>query len=263
MTDRSATQRLIQRAERAGFAAIVLTVDRPILGRRDAAGRAGFDYGPAMASDPNNLVSGTATSPGAGPAPQLREDSISAALTWEDIAWLRTLTSLPLVLKGILAPADAARAVQAGAAAVWISNHGGRQLDAAVASLDVLPACAAAVRAAEAGARSAGGQAAPRRVEIWVDGGFRRGTDILKALALGADFAFVGRPPLWGLAVGGTAGAQRVLELLGDEVRSAMALLGVTSPLGLTREHVAPCGPWAPTPTGGPSVAGLEATPRL
>ena len=178
--------------------------------------------------------------------------TITPALTWADVAWFRSITRLPVVLKGVLFPLDAALAVQAGVAAVWLSNHGGRQLDGVGAGLDALPACVAAMRAAEAasasaacGTAAAGGPAAPRRprVEVWVDGGVRRGTDILKALALGADFVFLGRPPLWGLAVGGEAGVQQVLELLSAEVRTAMQLLGVVTVRGITAEYVTRRGP--------------------
>lgn len=239
MTDRAVTRRLVERAERAGFAAIVLTVDRPVLGRREAADRLGFDNRPAIQADPNGLAPPSAAgSGGGGGAGPLYNSRISAALTWDDVAWLRAVTRLPVVVKGVLSPVDAALAVRAGVAAVWISNHGGRQLDGAVASLDVLPACVAAVRAAEASLGTPEGATGMRRIEVWVDGGVRRGTDVIKALALGADFVFVGRPPLWGLAVGGAAGAQRVLELLGAEVHNAMALLGVTSVRGISRELV-------------------------
>lgn len=233
MTDRSVTQKFVERAERAGFAAIVLTVDRPVLGKRESADRHGFDNRPAIAKDPNGLA------PAGGGA--LYNARISASLTWADVAWLRSVTSLPIVLKGILSPADAAIAVHAGAAAVWVSNHGGRQLDGVVSTLDVLPACVAAVRAAEADASTLTARA--RRVEVWVDGGVRRGTDVIKAIALGADFVFVGRPPLWGLAVGGAAGAQRVLELLGEEVRAGLALLGAPSVQEVARAHVVRTGP--------------------
>jgi isopentenyl diphosphate isomerase/L-lactate dehydrogenase-like FMN-dependent dehydrogenase len=135
----------------------------------------------------------------------------SGALTWADVDWLRSITRLPLVLKGILTAEDARRAVEHGAAGIIVSNHGGRQLDGVAATIDVLPEVVAAVD---------GG------CEVYLDGGVRRGTDALKALALGARAVFVGRPVLWGLAVDGAAGAEHVLALLRDELALAMALAG-------------------------------------
>ena len=135
-----------------------------------------------------------------------------AALTWEDLARLRSLTELRVILKGILHPEDAALAVEHGVEGIVVSTHGGRQLDGVPASVEALPAVAEAV---------AGG------AEIYLDGGIRRGTDVLKALALGARTVFVGRPVLWGLAVDGTAGAQRVLEILREELEQAMVLAGL------------------------------------
>src|SRR5262249_10549935 len=132
-------------------------------------------------------------------------------LTWNDLAWLRRLTSLPLILKGILTAEDAYRAVEHGVEAIVVSNHGGRQLDSVAAAVEALPEVVAAVA---------------KRCEVYMDGGVRRGTDVLKSLALGARFVFVGRPVLYGLAVEGEAGAHHVLELLRDELALAMALSG-------------------------------------
>ena len=235
LVNRPVTKLLVERAERCGFEAIVLTVDRPVLGRRDNVARSGFTITWAMHGDPNKL--GNASS-----ASALHDDSITAALTWEDVGWFRSITRLPIVLKGVMCPSDAARAVHAGVAAVWVSNHGGRQLDGAVAGLDVLPACVAAVRAAEALAL-ADTIKRPRRVEVWVDGGVRRGTDIIKALALGADFVFLGRPPLWGLTVGGEGGVTALLSRLGEEVRTAMQLLGTVCVADISASHVVRRGP--------------------
>lgn len=156
--------------------------------------------------------------------------NVSAALSWGDVAWLRSITRLPIVLKGVLAPEDAAAAVRAGCAAVWVSNHGGRQLDECATGVDVLPAVVAAVRAAE-------GAGAPR-TEVWVDGGVRRGTDVVKALALGADFVFVGRPAVWGLAVAGEEGVRRVLRTLRDETLNAMQLLGTVRVGDINPRHL-------------------------
>jgi 4-hydroxymandelate oxidase len=138
-------------------------------------------------------------------------EQVDPSVTWKDLAWLQSLSPLPLVVKGILRGDDARRAVDQGVKAIIVSNHGGRQLDGAIATLDALPEVAAAV-----------GQAA----EVLVDGGIRRGTDVLKALTLGAGAVLVGRPVLWGLAVAGEAGAEHVLTLLRDELDLAMALSG-------------------------------------
>ena len=135
-------------------------------------------------------------------------------MDWDELAWLRSICPIPLLVKGILRADDALRAVDAGCDGIWVSNHGGRQLDTAIARIDALPEIAAAV----------GGRAL-----LVVDGGVRRGIDVLKGLALGADLVAVGRPALWGLAVDGADGVQRVLEILRDELSLAMALAGCRS----------------------------------
>jgi len=145
------------------------------------------------------------------------------ALSWRDLEWIREETELPLVLKGILTREDATLAAEHGADAVWVSNHGGRQLDGVAASLDALLEVVEAVAG---------------RCEVYVDGGFRRGTDVLKGLALGARAAFVARPAAAGLAVGGEAGVAAVLGLLRDEIALGLGLLGCTSPEQVTRAHV-------------------------
>ncbi len=144
--------------------------------------------------------------------------------TWKDLAWLGGLSSLPLVLKGVVRADDARRAVDAGAAGIVVSNHGGRQLDTAIPSLEALPAVVDAVG---------------DRAVVLLDGGIRRGTDVVKALALGARAVMVGRPVLWGLAVDGEAGVRRVLELLRNELDLAMALAGAASLAGLSRDLLA------------------------
>jgi 4-hydroxymandelate oxidase len=138
-------------------------------------------------------------------------EQLDPGVTWTDLAWLRSLVPLPLVVKGILRPDDAIRAVEVGAEAIIISNHGGRQLDGAIATIDVVSQIVAAVG---------------DRTEVLMDGGIRRGTDILKALALGAKAVLIGRPVLWGLAVAGETGVQHVIEILRDELSLAMALSG-------------------------------------
>jgi 4-hydroxymandelate oxidase len=146
------------------------------------------------------------------------------SLDWDDIPWLRSLTSLPFLLKGVVRAEDAARAVEAGFEGVVVSNHGGRQLDGTTASIDALPAVVEAV----------GG-----RAEVLVDGGVRRGSDVLKALALGARAVLVGRPILWGLAVDGEEGVRRVLSLLGAELDVAMAIAGCPTVAHATSDLVA------------------------
>jgi isopentenyl diphosphate isomerase/L-lactate dehydrogenase-like FMN-dependent dehydrogenase len=193
---------LIQRAEEAGYRAIVLTVDSPKFGYKDRSERSEewFDWPPA-----GNFVGEPPPDDGG------EEDHSGSPITWADVDWLRSVTPLPLVLKGILTPEDALLALEHGVAGIVVSNHGGRQLDSVAATIDVLPAIASAVSG---------------RCELYLDGGVRRGTDVLKALALGARAVFVGRPVLWGLAVAGADGARHVLELLRDELELAMALSG-------------------------------------
>jgi isopentenyl diphosphate isomerase/L-lactate dehydrogenase-like FMN-dependent dehydrogenase len=210
--DRGLTRSLVERAEAAGYLAIVLTVDAPLLGRRLADERNLFTL-------PAGLTMANLASPPA-PGSTLEEQSMlaryvasrhDASLTWKDLAWLRSLTSLPLLVKGIVRGDDALLAVQHGVDGLVVSNHGGRQLDGSPASIDALPGVVAAVAG---------------RCPVLFDGGVRRGTDVLKALALGAAAVLVGRPILWGLAVGGAAGAARVLEILQHELSMAMALAG-------------------------------------
>ena len=136
-------------------------------------------------------------------------------LTWKDITWLKTLTNLPIVVKGILHPEDALIAVEHGASAIMVSNHGARQLDGVEATIDALPAIIAAVKK-------------HANVEVYLDGGIRQGTDVLKALALGAKMACIGRPVLWGLALNGQQGVELTLDLLSKELDLAMALSGCT-----------------------------------
>jgi 4-hydroxymandelate oxidase len=151
---------------------------------------------------------------------------VDPSLTWRDVAWLRSITTLPLLVKGIVRPDDALRAAEAGAAGVVVSNHGARQLDTSPATIDVLPEIADALAAQG------------HRIEVLMDGGIRRGTDILKALALGARAVLVGRPVLWGLAAGGEAGAANVLRLLRDELDLAMALAGAPTVADVNRDLV-------------------------
>jgi 4-hydroxymandelate oxidase len=223
--DRGVTRALVDRVERAGCRALVLTVDAPVLGQRERDARNRFRL-PAGLSVENLLPEGMGHLPAApadsGLAAYFAE-LIDPALEWKDLAWLRGVTRLPLLVKGLVRPDDAVRAVDHGAAALVVSNHGGRQLDGAPATIEVLPRIADAVAG---------------RVELLLDGGVRRGTDVVKALALGARAVLVGRPILWGLAVDGENGARAVLELLRRELDRAFALCGCPSVAEVTRDLV-------------------------
>jgi 4-hydroxymandelate oxidase len=216
--DRGLTRSLLERAAGAGYEALVLTVDTPLLGRREADLRHGFRLPPALVAGnltvPDTPPASLAATPGESALAAQFGASADPSVTWRDLDWLRSVSPLPLVLKGVLRPDDASRAAQEGVAAVIVSNHGGRQLDGAMASLDALPAVVEAVA---------------DRCEVLLDGGIRRGTDVMTALALGARAVLVGRPILWGLAVAGEAGARHVLKLLRDELDLALALAGCTS----------------------------------
>ncbi len=224
--DRSITRELVVRAAAAGYQALVLTVDVPEIGRRERDERNGFRLSP-------ELRVANFTAPASTPLQGGAEGSGLAAfihgmrdatLSWKDLEWLQGIAPLPLVIKGVLRGDDARRAVEHGAAGVVVSNHGGRQLDSAITGLRALPEVAEAVDG---------------RATVMMDGGIRRGTDVLKAIALGAAAVMVGRPVLWGLAVDGEAGARRVLELLTAEVDLAMALAGAPSLAHITRDLVA------------------------
>jgi 4-hydroxymandelate oxidase len=223
--DREVTRDLVQRAEAQNYRALVLTVDMPRMGRRERDLRNAFAL-PAGIRLRNLETSGRPDAAGWGPDSsfiQYVHDLLDPGLTWESIAWLRSITRLPLLIKGILAADDAERALSAGAAGIVVSNHGGRQLDGALASIDALPDIADRV----------GG-----RMAILLDGGIRRGTDVLKALALGANAVLIGRPYLWGLAADGEAGVRRVLDILHAEFELAMALAGCAATSAIDRSLV-------------------------
>jgi 4-hydroxymandelate oxidase len=238
-TDRGVTRDLVARAEAAGASALVVTVDVPLLGRREADERNRFALPPGLTlanlhAPEHRLVQ--AVDDGSDLNTYIASVWHSA-LSWDDLDWLASLTSLPVIPKGILHPDDAVKAFDHGARAVIVSNHGGRQLDGAVASLDALPAVAAAVAG---------------RGEILLDGGVRRGADILKALALGARSVLIGRPIHWGLAVDGEAGVRHVLELLRAELALDLMLCGTASPAEVNRSLLVPAdGPvaWASLPS--------------
>ena len=222
--DRAFSAALVRRAEAAGYEAIVLTVDLPVLGYREREIRRGWKLD-ARLGNFETRVEGA--DPDAAAAATL-DDFVRTrhgSLTWDDLAEIRSWSSLPLVVKGILHPDDASRAVDLGAAAVWVSNHGGRQLDRAIAALDAL----------EPVARAVGGAA-----EVYVDGGVRRGSDALIAIALGATAVFTGRPFVAGLGAGGQAGVERTFAIFREELERAMALLGTPTLADVRREHVLP-----------------------
>ena len=222
LKDRDLTAELVKRAHAAGYGALVLTVDAPILGRRFRDDRNRFSLPPGIAMA-NLEGMGLPESEGSRLFAFFVERH-DGSLAWEDVAWLASLTPMPLVLKGVLRGDDARRGVDAGAAAIVVSNHGGRQLDGSPATIDVLPEVVEAVEGL---------------AEVLVDGGIRRGSDVMKALAMGARAVLVGRPYLWGLAVDGEAGVRRVLELLRDDLELAMALCGCPTVSHIDRSLVA------------------------
>ncbi|AWI52331.1 alpha-hydroxy-acid oxidizing enzyme [Aquabacterium olei] len=212
--DRDFTLELVRRAEAAGYEALVLTVDAPTSGARDRERRAGFSLPPGI--EAVNLLGLPPWRPAALQPGQsaMFDGLLQQAPTWGDVAWLKAHTRLPVLLKGILHPDDARAAHDAGADGLIVSNHGGRTLDTALPTAEALPAIVAAV-----------GHTMP----VLVDGGIRRGTDVLKALALGARAVLVGRPQVHGLATAGAMGVAHVLRLLRDELEIAMALCGVAT----------------------------------
>jgi len=201
--DRSWVKDLLGRVEASGYRAVCLTVDAPVYGRRERDLRRHFD--PRSASE-------------AILKPPPADTRDQAKLNWEDVSWLRSMVSVPFGLKGILTPEDARLAVEAGVQIVWVSNHGGRQLDHTQATIDALPEIVDAVAG---------------RAEIVIDGGFGRGADVIKAIALGAKVVAIGRMVLWGLVVAGAAGVDRTLQLLREEMTATLALCGQTSIRGL------------------------------
>ncbi|MEY4979667.1 MAG: hypothetical protein RLZZ352_1937 [Pseudomonadota bacterium] len=211
LPDRAFLRELIHRAEAAGCEALVLTVDAPVQGPRDRERRSG--YRRPSQYQAVNLAGRRAPTPKPLQAGQSRlfDDLMTQAPTWDDVSWLCSTTRLPLLIKGITHPADALLAQERGAAGVIVSNHGGRTLDTLPATAELLPAVV---------------QAVGQRLPVLVDGGIRRGTDILKAMALGASAVLVGRPVIHGLAHAGAQGVAHVLRLLRDELEIAMALTG-------------------------------------
>uniref|UniRef100_A0A0C9RHY5 (S)-2-hydroxy-acid oxidase n=1 Tax=Wollemia nobilis TaxID=56998 RepID=A0A0C9RHY5_9CONI len=222
--DRHVVAQLVRRAERAGFKAIALTVDTPRLGRREADIKnrftlppyltlknfEGLDLGKMEKSTDSGLASYVA-------------GQIDRSLSWKDVKWLQTITKMPIFVKGVMTAEDTRLAIQAGAAGIIVSNHGARQLDYVPATISCLEEVV---------------KAAQGRVPIFLDGGVRRGTDVFKALALGASGIFIGRPVVFALAAEGEAGVRKVLQMLRDEFELTMALAGCRSLQEITRTHI-------------------------
>lgn len=224
--DRGLTLDLVRRAEAAGCRALVLTVDTPVLGARDRDHRNQLELPPGL--DLANLREYTRGALGGGSSgPTFVHGTanpfLDPSLTWEGLAWLVEQARVPVVVKGVLRADDAREALARGAAAIAVSNHGGRNLDTTPAAIDALPAIADAI----------GG-----RVPVIVDGGVRRGVDVVKALALGANAVMIGRPYLWGLGAAGADGVETVIRMLVNELEMAMAQCGADSLAGITRELV-------------------------
>jgi isopentenyl diphosphate isomerase/L-lactate dehydrogenase-like FMN-dependent dehydrogenase len=213
-SDRGATRDLLARVSAAGFRALVLTVDTPVLGRRERDFRTGFTLPDGIRVESLG---------GGGYTPASAFAMVSPSVSWRDVEWLASETGLPVVVKGVITAEDARLACEHGAAGLVVSNHGGRQLDGVSATIDALPEVVEAVDG---------------RIDVLVDGGVRRGVDVVVALALGATAVLAGRAPLWGLAAAGEAGARHVLELLRAEIELALKLVGCTSPAGVTRDRV-------------------------
>jgi 4-hydroxymandelate oxidase len=208
--DRVFTRDLVQRAEGSGYRALCLTVDSPVLGARNRETRAHVIPPPMPNLEGLNKAAGGESYRGTGVYSPIMDPS----LNWKDVEWLRSLVKIPVLLKGVLNPDDADRAAREGVAGIIVSNHGGRNLDTVPATMDALPMVTEKVAG---------------RIPVLVDGGIRRGTDVLKALALGANAVLIGRPYLFGLSIGGAAGVTKVVTILQTELQMAMALTGRTT----------------------------------
>lgn len=232
LADRALLLQGIQRAEKAGYKALFVSVDLPAIGNRLSETRNGFTF-PSQYGLPNlSVASGV----------QVSTDDFyyDPRISWEEaIPWLRQQTSLEIWLKGIYAPEDVQLAIDHGVDGIIISNHGGRQLDGVPATLDTLRICAPIAKQAQANhssnnndnnnSRNRSHRRGPKKFQIGLDGGIRRGSDLFKALALGADFCFVGRIPIWGLAYKGQAGVELAIRILFDEFKRTMMLMGCRS----------------------------------
>ncbi|KAH6793116.1 Aldolase-type TIM barrel family protein [Perilla frutescens var. hirtella] len=224
LKDRNVVQQLVRRAEEAGFKAIALTVDTPRLGRRESDIKNRFALPPHLTlKNFEGLNLGTIEKTNDSGLATYVADQIDRSLNWKDVKWLQTITKLPILVKGVLTAEDASLAVEAGVGGIIVSNHGARQLDYVPATIMALEEVMKATRG---------------RVPVFIDGGIRRGTDVFKALALGASGVFIGRPVVFGLAAAGEAGVRKVVEMLHDEFELTMALSGCRSVKEITRAHV-------------------------
>jgi isopentenyl diphosphate isomerase/L-lactate dehydrogenase-like FMN-dependent dehydrogenase len=243
--DRDFTRQFVERAAAAGYDALVLTIDNQLLGNRERDIRNGFSIPPRfraadiaamagklpwlmrMASELPRITFANYARPGEsadiGDIARRMGAMLDPGMAWRDVEWLRGLWKGPLLLKGVLHPDEARQAVALGVDGLIVSNHGGRQLDGAVASLDALPAIVAAANGA---------------IPILIDGGVRRGADVVKALALGATACLIARPQLWGLAVAGEAGVAHVLEMLRREIDRVMGLMGAAKVGDIGRDQL-------------------------
>ncbi|XP_014254283.1 (S)-2-hydroxy-acid oxidase GLO1 isoform X2 [Cimex lectularius] len=222
---RGITQSLVSRAEEAGFKALVLTVDASIFGKRyaDVHNKFCLPSNLKLANFNNDSFSKMAESDSGSSLTDYVNSLFDDTLCWKDVEWLRSITKLPIVLKGILTAEDAKIATSIGVDAIMVSNHGARQLDTCPAAIEVLPEIVKAVNG---------------QCEIYLDGGIRFGTDVFKALALGAKMVFIGRPAVWGLASDGENGVKAVLDILGNEFSQAMALSGCKTLDDIKKEMV-------------------------
>jgi L-lactate dehydrogenase (cytochrome) len=247
--DRKLTAEIVERARKAGYAALVLTVDVPISARRERDLRNGFTIPPRPRVNQigdllqhfgwfyaqlkseisgHKMSMGNFTPENVGMRTRLKmlevvNELFDPSITWSDVAWLKSIWNGPIVIKGVMTPEDAKLAVKAGADAIWISNHGGRQLDGLSGTIEVLPEIVKAVKG---------------RAEIYLDGGVRRGSDIVKAIALGANACMIGRPYMYGLAADGTAGVESIIKILEIEMDATMALMGRPSIASLDSSSV-------------------------
>ncbi|XP_037497466.1 peroxisomal (S)-2-hydroxy-acid oxidase GLO4 isoform X2 [Jatropha curcas] len=218
---RDISAHLVQRAERNGYKAIVLTVDAPRLGRREADIKNKM-VAPILKNF-EGLISTCKFKDKGSKLELFAKETFDASLSWKDIDWLRSITNLPILIKGVLTREDAIKAVEVGVSGIVVSNHGGRQLNYSPATITVL----------EEVVRAVGG-----KIPVLFDGGVRRGTDVFKALALGAQAVLIGRPVVFGLAAKGEYGVRRIVEMLKDELELTMALCGCPTLKDITRSHV-------------------------
>ncbi len=222
--DRGFTKELVQRAEGAGCRAITITVDTPVIGVRNREQRDKFKLPPGLQIENLKSILKNAQHPAAGDA-SIYAPILDPKLTWEGVDWVRSFAKVPVLLKGILSPEDAKLAVEHGVAGILVSNHGARNLDTVPATIEALPRVVEAVQG---------------RIPVLMDGGVRRGTDVVKALALGAKAVLIGRSYLWGLATAGAAGVEEVVKILRTEFLAAMALCGTPSLANIDRNVLWP-----------------------